>query len=250
MKVIFWVYRKGKEDAVLGGLNIRSLRLGRKYVKTQIQSPRLPGKDHYPVVGPLDNFIPARNSSPSWSTITLLFLGGFMVRRLNWWLLAMLMLMLMLAACSPKFNWRDVHNAEAAYLVQLPDKPASLRRPVQLGSQTVIMQMTAAQVDGVRFAVGAAQLPTAEAAQANVTVMQGNLVRNMGGRLNSQHNSIANSGGKVSLIDEFEAGNASLTMQARLVAHGTWIYEVLVAGPRATWNQEAVDIFLASFQTL
>lgn len=158
--------------------------------------------------------------------------------------------MLLLAGCAPKFDWRDIHNAEAAYQVQMPDKPVSMRRTVQLGTQTVSMQMTAAQIDGVRFAVGAALLPDPVTARASLAAIQANLVHNMDGQLRSQQSSVKNTGGLVSFVDEFEAGNATLTMQARLVAHGPWVYEVLVAGPQTALNHEAVDTFLASFQAL
>ena len=169
-----------------------------------------------------------------------------MVRKLNLLLLALLML----AACSPKFNWRDIRDTEAAYRVQMPDKPASMRRPVQLGSLTVNMRLSAAQVDGVRFAVGAAELPDARQAQASLAVIRDNLVRNMGGQLRSQSSSVSRSGGTLSFIEQFQARSNTLTMQAKLVAHGTWVYEVLVAGPPTALNQEAVDTFLASFEPL
>ena len=169
-----------------------------------------------------------------------------MVRRLHLLLLAMAML----AACSPKFNWRDVHDPDAAYRVQMPDKPATMRRPVQLGSQTVSMQMTGAQVDGVRFAVGAAQLPDATQAQANLAVIRDNLLRNMDGQLRSQKSSVVKSGATISFIEQFQAGSSTLSMQAKLVAHGSWVYEVLVAGPPSALNQEAVETFLASFEPL
>jgi hypothetical protein len=67
----------------------------------------------------------------------------------------------MVSACSPKFDWRDYRSNEAPYAVLFPAKPATQTRSINLGGEQVKMQMAAAEVDGVTFAVGSAEMADA-----------------------------------------------------------------------------------------
>ena len=66
-----------------------------------------------------------------------------------------------LSACSPQYDWRDYRSNDAPYAVMFPGKPASQTRAIKLDNLDVNMTMTAAEVDGVVFAVGSAQLADA-----------------------------------------------------------------------------------------
>ncbi|HWW71252.1 MAG TPA: hypothetical protein VN089_15025, partial [Duganella sp.] len=69
-----------------------------------------------------------------------------------------LLMAVALSACSPQYDWRDYRANDAPYAVLFPAKPASQTRTIKLGDLDVNMTMTAAEVDGVVFAVGSAQL--------------------------------------------------------------------------------------------
>ena len=68
---------------------------------------------------------------------------------------------LALAACSPTYNWRDYTSPDARYRVTFPAKPSSATRTIDLDGLQVSMTMTAAEVEGATFAVGAAEAPDA-----------------------------------------------------------------------------------------
>ena len=72
--------------------------------------------------------------------------------------LAAVALALTLAACSPKFDWREVRGSEAPFSILLPAKPASISRELKLDGVLLKMQMTAADVDGISFAVGSGKV--------------------------------------------------------------------------------------------
>ncbi|AMO98462.1 putative transmembrane protein [Collimonas arenae] len=84
---------------------------------------------------------------------------------------------LLLGACSPKFNWREVRGKDASYSVLLPAKPATFARQIDLDGTQVTMTMTAAKVDDMVFAVGSATLPDAAKAQAALGAMKTALVK-------------------------------------------------------------------------
>ncbi len=160
--------------------------------------------------------------------------------------------MLVLAACSPKFDWREVRGgSDARFSVLLPAKPASLSREVNLGAVTVAMTMTAAEVDGVTFAVGSARLPDAATAAAVLPAMKTALVRNINGTVQRETSSAPGQPPSI----EIEAlgaagpqGAAPRLLIARFIAKDAQLYQIVVAGPAGKVSRDAVDTFLSSFQ--
>ena len=67
---------------------------------------------------------------------------------------------LLLAACNPTYNWRDYSSPDAPWRIMFPAKPATHTRSVDLNGMRVDMTMTAAEVEGVTFAVGTGVAPT------------------------------------------------------------------------------------------
>ena len=76
--------------------------------------------------------------------------------------LAVLAAMLVaLAACSPRYNWREVPVAAGAVSAAFPDKPETHRRTLPYEGGSVEFYLTAAQVGDTLFAVGYAPWPAA-----------------------------------------------------------------------------------------
>jgi len=132
----------------------------------------------------------------------------------------------------------------------MPDKPSRLSREIQLGQQTVTMHMTATQIDGVKFAVGAIKMPDAIEAQAAMALIKSALLKNMEGATTQEKISAANVNGKLSLSDEFNTVNprTSIRMAGRIVARDGWVFEVLVVGPEQAIDRDIVDVFFSSFK--
>lgn len=152
----------------------------------------------------------------------------------------------LLAACSPKFDWREVRGTSAPFVVLLPAKPASHTRSINLDGLEVSMTMTAADVDGVTFAVGTAQLPDEAKAQQALTAMKTALVRNIGGSIRKEK---ASAPGAIPMSIEVEAAGAeSRVLLGRFVANGRHIYQVIVVGKEQALSREAAEMFLASFK--
>jgi hypothetical protein len=88
-----------------------------------------------------------------------------------------------LAACSPEHDWREVRADEAGYRVMLPAKPASMTRAIHLETMRVDMSMQGAQAGGVSYTIGAVRLPdTSDAARERaLAAMRSAMVRNIGG---------------------------------------------------------------------
>ncbi len=157
---------------------------------------------------------------------------------------------LLLAACSPEFNWRLVHGKPVPFEVLLPAKPATLTRPISLGGVRTDMTMTAAEVDGVTFAVGAARMADAQAATAALPAMKAALVGNIDGRIVREVGAAAPGSAplEVEAIGRRTAGGPELLLLARFVAVDARVYQVLVLGPADKLRRTEADTFLSSFK--
>ena len=69
-----------------------------------------------------------------------------------------LTLPLMLAACSPSFNWREVRPANTRLSLLLPCKPDKAQKMVPLGGQPTALNMLGCDAGGATFAVAVADL--------------------------------------------------------------------------------------------
>lgn len=156
---------------------------------------------------------------------------------------------LAMLGCTPKYDWREVHGADGAYSIILPAKPATFARPINLDGLEVAMTMTAAEVDGVTFAVGTAQLADAAAAQAALDKMKTALVKNINGSIKHEKRSAPPE--PVSTIDIEASGNRNgqpYLLVAHFAAKDKRAYQVIVVGREKAVAREAVDIFLTSFK--
>jgi hypothetical protein len=158
----------------------------------------------------------------------------------------------LLSGCSPQYNWRDYRSLDAPYTVLFPGKPESYTRAINLEGGDVNMTMTATEVDHNTFAVGSATMADAGKAQAALTAMKTALVRNIGGKIDSEK-AVATAGlsGQASSIDLRAHGarnGAPIVLAAHFAAQGQRIYQVIVVGDEKTAKGENIDMFLNSFK--
>lgn len=166
----------------------------------------------------------------------------------------LLVFILSLPACTPKFDWREVRGANASFVVVLPAKPSSFTRPINLDGQPVTMTMTAAEVDRIMFAVGTASLADPVKAQRALRSMRTALVNNIGGTVKLEKSSDDKIAQTTSIDIEADgppsansAGQA-IKLFARFVAKDKQVFQVVVIGPEKSVPRDAVDTFFTSFK--
>lgn len=161
---------------------------------------------------------------------------------------------LLLGACSPKFNWREVRSKDAPYSVLLPAKPSTFSRPIDLDGLPLKMTMTAAKVDDAVFAVGSATVPDAAKAQAALIAMKTALVKNINGTVRSEKSTAAASNAQgLSASIDVEAvgttpGGKPEVLFGHFVSKDNEIYQVIVMGPEKAVSRENVETFISSFK--
>jgi hypothetical protein len=77
-----------------------------------------------------------------------------------------LVLGMLLAACSPVLDWRESRQSDLGFTVSLPGKPLVAAREVAFDGVALPMTMVSAGREGTLFAVGVARLPPTLAADA------------------------------------------------------------------------------------
>ncbi|HEU4851430.1 MAG TPA: hypothetical protein VFT37_04665 [Telluria sp.] len=151
---------------------------------------------------------------------------------------------LLLAACSPEYNWRVYNSPDAPYTVLFPDKPATHTRTIDLGTSKVDMTMTAAEVNDTVFAVGTGEASDPASAQAALAAMKSALARNIGAKVSNEKT-------QAGTALEIDARGVRNGQPMRLVGHfeakGKRFYQVIVLGPDGSVPPEQVEQFMTSF---
>ena len=160
---------------------------------------------------------------------------------------------LVLAACSPRYNWREASDNGAHFVVLLPAKPASVTRSVDLDGPRVDMSMTAAEVDGLTFAVGTAELPDAAAATRALEAMRTALLNNIGAQAQGTPTWPGQTDGLARAQDIDARGMARgrpLRLVARLAAKDRRVYQILIVGDEKAITDENIETFFSSFKPI
>lgn len=165
---------------------------------------------------------------------------------------------LVLAACAPDYNWREIRLPGTGYLVMLPGKPASMSRPIHLDDLAVMMAMSGARVGEQSFTVGTVELPDSQAftRERAGAAMRTAMVRNIGGRETEVIEAavpVVDLAGRATTTQagvRVEAsgrlGDRPMHLSALFVARGNRAWQAVMIGPAA--DAEHARVFLDSFR--
>lgn len=162
----------------------------------------------------------------------------------------------LLAGCNPTWNWRDYRSPDAPYQVMFPAKPATHTRSVDLDGMKVEMTMTAAEVEGVMFAVGTGVAPDPARAKAAVDAMRTAMLRNINATVQRESASAASSGTPESErksvdVDALGSGQGGpMKLAGHFESRGTRFYQVIVLGSEKAVAPEQTEQFIKSFKLL
>ena len=159
----------------------------------------------------------------------------------------------LLASCDPTLNWREVRSDDAGYTALFPAKPTSFERAVNLDGLQVMMNMTAAEADGVNFAVATAIIEDEGQRAKALIAMQTAMLRNIRGEI-TEKKTVSVKGGAtaIQMHATGQAGQAGpagtpLVLFARFVMHESRVFQVIALGPKEKLSAETADTFLSSF---
>jgi hypothetical protein len=125
---------------------------------------------------------------------------------------------------------------------------------INLDGQQVMMTMTAAEVDGVTYAVGTTTLPDTEKARLALGSMRTALVKNINGTIKLEKSLEDKVAATASLeidalgLSHTKSGDQPMRLIARFIARDKQVYQVLIVGPEKAMTREAIDTFFTSFK--
>jgi hypothetical protein len=167
---------------------------------------------------------------------------------------------ILLSACSPEYDWREVKPEGSGLMAMMPARPASMTQPVNLNGISADMTLHGARVRDVAFTVGSARLPDAlpERREHAVAAMRTAMVRNIGGTEQSSRpvsitvvNAAGVAQGTIAGVEVQANGkmrDTEVVLLARFAADGDRAWQAVVLGPRP--DREQAALFLESLRVM
>lgn len=169
--------------------------------------------------------------------------------RIRWFLVAA---SLVLAACSPALNWREVHLGDAGLKLMLPCKPDRASRRMEMAGGEVELQMVGCEAGGALFSVSAVDLGDAARAADVQLHWQQAMLAAMQAPASAQTVAYSLKGAdarpaplRLGAQGRRPDGSA-VQAQAVWFVRGTQLYHAAVYAERL--SSDAVDPFLSGFE--
>ena len=164
-------------------------------------------------------------------------------------LIPVVMLLAILAACTPHYNWREVRDPDKTFMVLLPAKPVTFTRTITVSRVQLPMTMTAAEVDNTTFAVGVLTLPASQQADTVVAQMGQALAQNLAGQAHSAlFARVPAQGNRVTDMTVTGTNqNKPAHLMARFVVVNRHVFQLVVLATGSTLDTEQAETLLTSF---
>jgi hypothetical protein len=157
---------------------------------------------------------------------------------------------LALAACSPKFDWREMPAANERVMALFPAKPESATRQVKLGAVSYALTLTGARVDQAQFAAGHLVVPEGRSAQVVAAewaaAMQANLRGAAAGAPKAVQ--VAGADGAIEVSARGTVEGSSGQLLARFAWRGSDVFCAIALGPDRSLSAEAAEQFVTSLK--
>ena len=159
---------------------------------------------------------------------------------------------LLLMACSPAFNWREVRPDNTALSLLLPCKPDKATRSVPLGGQTTELAMLGCDAGDATFALAVATVKDGSQVAAALAGWQAATLANMKATGAGQAAPLKVPGASVQppalLVRATgqRANGSAVQSQAAYFAHGAQVFQAVIYADRV--SPEIAETFFSSLK--
>ena len=166
-------------------------------------------------------------------------------------LLAIFVVVIGLAACTPALNWREIQPEGSELFAMFPCKPERFARSVPLAGAKVEMRMSSCVVDGATYAVAYASVAEPVQVTAALTELQASTAGNIGGvamdvGAASVPGMTPNPLARRVTIKGRGTDGGSLEEQVVFFVKGLRVYQASIVGPKV--DGEAADMFVTGLR--
>ena len=174
---------------------------------------------------------------------------SLLARRGVWWCSALVLL----GACSPAYDWRDVRPAGTQLALQFPCRPVAQRRAVELAGPAVDLSLLACTAGGQTWALAHADLTDPGRVSAALAELRSSTINKLNaepaalGQLAVRGATPNDQSGRVRLQSRPGAASGAhrpLQMELALFSRGTQVFQVSVLGEAVPGDVS--DTFFAS----
>jgi hypothetical protein len=158
----------------------------------------------------------------------------------------------LLLACAPALDWREVRPAGGGIVLLMPCKPDSHARQVHLGSDAVRLELHACIAAGTTWALAFADVGDPARVGPALVELQASAARNLAAAVEPLQLPLKAEGAtpnpasrRVQLQGHMPDGRA-VTEQVAVFAKGTRVYQAVALG--GALDPEAVDSFFGSLR--
>ena len=169
----------------------------------------------------------------------------------------------LIAGCTPAYDWRDIRGPGGEYWVQLPAKPATLTRQIHLEGFEVEMTMQGAKVGENAFTVALVPLPKQPVEAAGMSpervqlAMREQMLRNIGAPVSTRTEAaavdlVSVDGKKIgklqtqAIATQGTGKHAAIELRARFVVWQDHALQIVAIGPEL--DPEQAGYFLDSLR--
>lgn len=157
--------------------------------------------------------------------------------RLTWLITGMLLM-----ACQPALNWREIHEPDGHFRIMMPGKPAAAARDIVLSGIPCTMQMRGVTEDGLTFTVGWTEVQDHHQTGLMWQAILHGMLSNIGASVPP-----GTAPGAVVRVEGKTPQGQAVAMHARFIIHRNYVYQIVVTGPLHQLNATVSDPFLQSF---
>jgi hypothetical protein len=158
-------------------------------------------------------------------------------------------LTLVLAACYPELDWREVTSANGGYAVLMPARPDMAQREVVVAGVPLMMSMTSVHREGMAFGAAYADIPRDHARHAEIlAAARDALVRNIAGRIAATRDITIDGAAGHEFQADGKVGGHPMRLAARVLIGGNRFYQVVYVGRAGRLPEADTNLFLGSFR--
>ena len=153
--------------------------------------------------------------------------------------------LILLIACSPKFDWRDARGSNAPFSILMPGKPMSDSKDMQLEGLAIKMDMLAGEAGGISFAVGSTKVEDPGKSGLVMEAMKKGMLMNIQGTPEAT----TSIGADMLEVRGKLRNGQPIMMLARFLIRGPWVYQIIMLGQEKDMKQEVIDTYMTSFKS-
>lgn len=154
--------------------------------------------------------------------------------------------LVLLAACYPDLDWREVRSDEGGFSVLLPTKPRIDSQSIPAQGYPLQLHQWSSKARQTAFAIGYADLP--RPGSDALTVMREALLRNISGKVISDDPVVINGIPGRDILAEGRIGNSDVVLRLRSLSGQGRLYQLAILGPPGDFQTSETETFFLSFR--